>query len=85
MDERFIELAEAAQAEALQRAIDNRVRYQGESAEDCDSCGAEIPEARRLAVPGCRFCVECQGNLEGRHITFGGGGSARKRGENESR
>ncbi|WP_036997022.1 TraR/DksA C4-type zinc finger protein [Metapseudomonas resinovorans] len=64
MDERFIELAEAAQAEALQRAIDNRVRYQGESAEDCDSCGDEIPEARRLAVPGCRLCVDCQVLLE---------------------
>lgn len=64
MDERFLELASAHQAEALQRAIDNRVQYQGESAEDCDSCGDDIPEARRLAVPGCRFCVECQGLRE---------------------
>ncbi|BAU76146.1 TraR/DksA C4-type zinc finger protein [Metapseudomonas furukawaii] len=64
MDERFIELAEAAQAEALQRSIDNRVRYQGESARECDECGDEIPQARRLAVPGCRFCVDCQGLLE---------------------
>lgn len=43
-----------------------RVQYQGESAEDCESCGTDIPEARRLAVPGCRFCVECQGLRERR-------------------
>lgn len=30
------------------------------SAEWCDSCGVEIPEARRLAVPGCQMCVDCQ-------------------------
>lgn len=26
----------------------------------CDSCGVDIPEARRLAVPGCQLCVDCQ-------------------------
>lgn len=30
------------------------------SAEDCDECGDEIPNARRMAVPGVRFCVFCQ-------------------------
>lgn len=24
------------------------------------SCGDEIPEARRLAIPGVLFCAECQ-------------------------
>lgn len=24
------------------------------------ACGVPIPEARRLAVPGCQFCIECQ-------------------------
>jgi phage/conjugal plasmid C-4 type zinc finger TraR family protein len=24
------------------------------------ACGVEIPEARRTARPGCRFCVDCQ-------------------------
>lgn len=60
MDERVLEVAEAAQQEHLQQAIDNRVVYQGESATECDSCGDDIPEARRQAVPGCRFCVHCQ-------------------------
>jgi phage/conjugal plasmid C-4 type zinc finger TraR family protein len=26
----------------------------------CAACGAEIPEARRNAVPGVRLCVKCQ-------------------------
>lgn len=41
----------------------NRVRDQlprGESASDCDECGASIPEARRKAIPGVRLCVQCQ-------------------------
>ncbi|AKQ40963.1 hypothetical protein CP97_01200 [Aurantiacibacter atlanticus] len=32
----------------------------GESAEYCDICGEDIPEKRRLAIPGVRTCVECQ-------------------------
>lgn len=60
MDEAQFELAQRVQEERLQQAIDNRVQYQGESAEDCDSCGVDIPQARRLAVPGCQSCVDCQ-------------------------
>jgi phage/conjugal plasmid C-4 type zinc finger TraR family protein len=26
----------------------------------CEACDAEIPEARRKAVPGVRLCVRCQ-------------------------
>jgi phage/conjugal plasmid C-4 type zinc finger TraR family protein len=26
----------------------------------CADCGAEIPEARRNAIPGVRLCVSCQ-------------------------
>ena len=32
----------------------------GESAQWCDECGEEIPERRRVAVPGVRTCVACQ-------------------------
>lgn len=28
------------------------------------SCGDEIPEARRLAIPGVLFCTECQERRE---------------------
>ena len=66
MDEAQFEQAQLRQEQAVQQAIANRVQYRGESAEDCDECGTDIPEARRLAVPGCRFCVECQGLRERR-------------------
>lgn len=26
----------------------------------CANCGAEIPEARRKALPGVRLCITCQ-------------------------
>ncbi|WP_150783051.1 TraR/DksA family transcriptional regulator [Pseudomonas fluorescens] len=26
----------------------------------CDNCAEPIPEARRLAVQGCIYCVSCQ-------------------------
>ena len=68
MDEAQFEQAQRLQDERLQHAIANRVQYQGESAMDCESCGTDIPEARRLAVPGCRFCVECQGLREVRGV-----------------
>jgi phage/conjugal plasmid C-4 type zinc finger TraR family protein len=33
----------------------------------CEDCGAIIPLPRREAVPGCRFCIECQREREKRH------------------
>jgi phage/conjugal plasmid C-4 type zinc finger TraR family protein len=32
----------------------------GPSLSHCAECGAEIPEARRNAIPGVRLCVVCQ-------------------------
>ena len=32
----------------------------GESLRSCEQCGAEIPAARREALPGVRRCVGCQ-------------------------
>jgi phage/conjugal plasmid C-4 type zinc finger TraR family protein len=32
----------------------------GEGPVECESCGEEIPERRRLALPGVRTCVQCQ-------------------------
>lgn len=34
------------------------------SAHWCDECDNEIPQARRLAAPGCRLCIHCQGMYE---------------------
>ena len=36
----------------------------GESLTHCQLCEEEIPQARRRAVPGVRFCVACQEELE---------------------
>jgi len=36
----------------------------GESSTHCEECGMVIPEARRQAMPGVRYCVECQSELE---------------------
>ena len=49
---------DASVAEAVQRA-----RQQipaGDSLTHCEECGEMIPEARRAAVRGVRFCVPCQ-------------------------
>ena len=66
MDEAQFEQAQRLQDERLQQAIANRVQYQGESAEDCASCGEVIPQKRRLAVPGCQMCFDCQSLRESR-------------------
>ncbi len=42
----------------------------GNSLTHCTECGEEIPEARRQAVPGVRFCVRCQEELEKRQLPF---------------
>jgi len=41
----------------------NRAKSQlpkGPSLTHCAECGHEIPDARRLALPGVRLCVACQ-------------------------
>lgn len=34
------------------------------SAEHCEGCGEDIPEARRQIIPGVVLCVECQKRQE---------------------
>ncbi len=36
----------------------------GESRTHCEECEEEIPEARRIAIPGVRMCIACQSELE---------------------
>ena len=36
----------------------------GKSSTHCEECGVVIPDARRKAIPGVRFCVSCQSELE---------------------
>jgi phage/conjugal plasmid C-4 type zinc finger TraR family protein len=59
-----------AQDGAVQEQIDATVKDgilhaksrlpQGPGATHCEACGAAIPEARRIALPGVRVCVPCQ-------------------------
>lgn len=44
----------------------------GESALDCDECGAAIPQARRQAIPGVRLCVSCREALDQEQQSFAG-------------
>jgi phage/conjugal plasmid C-4 type zinc finger TraR family protein len=47
----------------LQQALaqhQRRAGSQATSAEWCEGCGEVIPHARRLAVRGCRLCIDCQ-------------------------
>jgi phage/conjugal plasmid C-4 type zinc finger TraR family protein len=43
----------------------------GESEPDCVACGDEIPEKRRLALPGVRTCVACQSARDSRVVQAG--------------
>lgn len=47
----------------------------------CEECDAEIPEARRKAVPGVRLCVACQ---EVQDADDGAGGRINRRGSKDS-
>ena len=62
----FIDTTVSREAEILGAAVANRVKYQGFSAHECETCGEPIPEARRLALPGCVLCVDCASRKEAR-------------------
>lgn len=44
----------------------------GESIARCEECDAEIPQARREALPGIRLCVSCQTELDAAQHSFAG-------------
>lgn len=43
-----------------------RAQVVRESATWCECCGEDIPQARRLASPGCVTCIDCQSIAEQR-------------------
>jgi phage/conjugal plasmid C-4 type zinc finger TraR family protein len=45
---------------------------QGPGLTHCAKCGGEIPEARRLAVPGVRLCLSCQQEHDSEATAFSG-------------
>lgn len=54
---------------------------QGPGLMRCEDCDAEIPEARRKAVPGVRLCVICQ---EAHDREDAGPGGYNRRGSKDS-
>lgn len=57
----------AAEIEELQRnaALSaHRIDRNAVSAEHCEECGEDIPEPRRVNVPGCQRCASCQQDEE---------------------
>lgn len=66
------EEAEVAQINSLimnmnaERALRDQLAKQRSqpSAEFCEECGEDIPQARREAIPGVQLCVYCQTKLE---------------------
>ena len=61
---------DGAVQEQIDATVDSTVQLarsrlpDGESLTHCEECGIEIPEARRKAMPGVRYCVKCQSELE---------------------
>lgn len=55
------ELAQQRLDQAIQA---HRINYNAVSAEHCEECGEDIPQGRRIAVPGCQTCAECQSLIE---------------------
>lgn len=57
-----IDRAQAINEQLQRDALDAHRRRQpsGDSLNECEECGEQIPARRRQAVPGCTRCVECQ-------------------------
>ena len=63
------------QIDATIRDAIKRVRSQlpqGPGLTHCEDCDAEIPEARRKAMPGARLCVACQDAADKEQSGFAG-------------
>ena len=58
------EQIEASIREELDR-MQAQKRPQGESLRYCAECDEEIPQKRRLALPGVKLCIDCQQDRDG--------------------
>lgn len=61
------ELEEMQREAAIAR---HRIDHNAVSATHCVDCGDDIPELRRVKVPGCQRCADCQEEFEerGKHL-----------------
>lgn len=78
---------DGAVQEQIDATVDDAVRRararlgRGPGLRHCEACAAEIPEARRQAIPGVRLCVVCQ---EEEDLREEGGGLYNRRGSKDS-
>lgn len=49
----------------IETVLDNRVRFEGKSLEECELCGNDIP-LKRQALGGVTKCIDCQSRSEGK-------------------
>ena len=61
---------DATVGDAVSRARDQLPM--GDSLSHCEECGANIPQARREAVPGVRLCIQCQAEHDKEQQAFAG-------------
>ena len=61
----IIDQASALETMMRENAIAaHRINRDAVSATHCSDCGEDIPELRRLKVPGCQRCASCQQDEE---------------------
>lgn len=65
------EQIEASIEDELKR-MQSRKSPVGESLTHCAECEEEIPEPRRIAIPGVKLCLECQRERDTRYVARGG-------------
>lgn len=53
--------------ERERQVLIERMQLRGVSRTHCAECDEAIPQARQLAVPGVRCCIDCQELAEVRH------------------
>lgn len=69
---------DGAVQEQIDASIEDGVKHarsrlpEGESLGHCEECGALIPAARQRAVPGVRFCIDCQAEHDKEQTLFSG-------------
>lgn len=78
-DDAVSEQIDASINDAVERA--RRNLPQGESLKQCEDCGEEIPQARRMAIKGVRLCIACQSE---RDEAMNNGGLYNRRGSKDS-
>lgn len=67
------DLANDVMQERLDRLLAQRAKpSSAQSAFECDECGTDIPEARRIAVAGTQHCTDCASMLERKRFISGG-------------